>query len=39
MILLRELMSDTSLTLTAVQPGNYKVNYKKVGYKNFTEKI
>jgi hypothetical protein len=30
-------MSDTSLTFTATEPGNYKVNYKKVGYKNFTD--
>ena len=28
-------MSDTTLTFTATEPGNYVVNYKKVGYKNF----
>ena len=31
-------MSDTTLTLTATEPGNYVVNYKKVGYKNFSDK-
>jgi len=30
-------MSDTTLTLTANEPGKYEINYSKVGYKNFTK--
>ena len=30
-------MSDTTLTLTATEPGNYTINYKKAGYKKFTD--
>ena len=30
-------MSDTTLTFTATEPGNYTINYKKVGYKKFTD--
>ena len=33
-------MSDTTLTLTAVQPGTYTMKLTKVGYKNWgTQKI
>ena len=34
------IMSDTTLTLTASEPGSYTVDFKKVGYKKWgTQKI
>ena len=33
-------MSDTTLTLTATEPGTYRIKFKKLGYKNWgIEKI
>ena len=33
-------MSDTTLTLTATEPGTYRIKFKKLGYKNWgAEKI